>query len=783
MLSSSGFRDALGERDLRFNRESGEVHERLFLRPELAAYESALRRRIERLAALADPKLVPIESLEHDPVTRRLAVVSTHASGLRLDQILRTAREHELVPDLTVALYLTAELLLAAHSFQSLAGVPHGAIAPERVIVAPEGEVLLTDYAYAEVIEAASFRPARLWREFGIASWLGEPFSLAGDVRQCALVGIALMLGRPLAQDASERFDSLLAEVDEAATIRGGRLFADPVVAWLRRAVAAGTDEGFKAAADAAQACASLLTDRERSMARPAVVQFLAELDAPPPISTIDDFEPIAPAESVSSADTALAEVGDGVGESLEEELATYAGPGPEFLPVAEPESFTEFSFVLPDSDLIASPEPPPELSGASEPETPAMAAAVESAEPPARNRVPPSAPVEVTPDSGPRVVSPSPFAVVLAGPRSAASVAALPEDELLTSSETRPQPVPAVAVAPPAPVFQARARAIEPPPVPAPVLPPPAVPVPAATESPIRLKGESTIRLKNPTTLKRSSGTSLRLDDRPESVTADQDDDSPGWVLRIPWKYVAAAVAVLAVGAGAATMDWGSSTPVEASKPPAPVEAPPPPPPTTGSIEVLSNTPGSKVFVDGKLRGETPLTIDDLKPGRHTVVVRAANGNVRRTVRVAAGETAKIDLAVYSGWVVVSAPIELQVLENGKVIGTAGEGPLVLSAGHHTIEVANTALDYRSSHAVDIQPGEEHRLDLNPKGLANLNAVPWAEVWLDGAKVGDTPLGNVSVPLGIREFVFKHPQFGERKISTTITGAAPAQVIVDFTK
>jgi hypothetical protein len=305
---------------------------------------------------------------------------------------------------------------------------------------------------------------------------------------------------------------------------------------------------------------------------------------------------------------------------------------------------------------------------------------------------------------------------------------------------------------------------------------------LPATTDGPIRLKTTDTpVRSKPGHSSKRDRSTSLHLNDRPEPEPDQiEEEASAGW--HVPWKYVAVAVVVLASGLAAATVDWSSkpAAPAEVAKP---VEAPPPPPPITGSIEVVSNTPGAKVLVDGKVRGETPLTIGELKPGRHTVVVRASNGNVRRTVVVKVGETTTIDLAVYSGWVVVNAPVELQILESGKQIGTAGEGPIVLAAGHHTIEVANQALDYRSTHEVDIQPGEEQRLDLNPKGLANLNAVPWAEVWLDGTKIGDTPLGNVAVPLGTREFIFKNPQFGERKISTTITGTAPATVSVDFTK
>ena len=742
MLSSSGFRDALGQRDLRFNRESGEVHECLFLRPELAAYESALRRRVDRLASLEDPRLVVLEALEHDSVTSRVAIVSRHASGLRLAELLRTARERELVPDLTVALHLTAELLMAAHSFQSLAGLPHGAITAERVVVSPEGEILLTDYAFGEAIEAARFSPGRLWREFGIAAWLGEPFSYAGDVRQCALVSVALMLGRPLDADASDRFESLLSEVAEAAMIRGGRLFADPVIAWLRRAIAAGGPDGFEAAKDAAQACSALLTERERSAAPAAVVQFLTDLDAPPPAAF--DFPEASPASLAN----------------------LYEGPGPEFLPVADAERVSDAL----EPDLVSL--LPPELQGPFEVEPDVPIAPETAANPEPAPREWPSAPSPVfrgSTDAGPYVDSPSPFA------SAAAPISAPP----LQPSSASGLAVEEVAAPPIAVPIAPAALRIEPPPLPAPLVPSPAAG--QSNDAPIRLKTEAPIKLKNPSPPKRDSATSLHLSDRPEPD--EETSDASPWWRAVPWKYVAVAAVVLAGGVATATMDWTPSKPAAVVEPAKPVEAPPPPPPTTGSIEVLSNTPGSKVLVDGKMRGETPLTVEDLKPGRHMVVVRAPNGNVRRSVTVKAGETAKIDLAVYSGWVVVNAPIELKILENGNVIGTAGEGPIVLAAGHHTIEVSNEALEYRSSHEVDIQPGEEQRLDLNPRGLANLNAVPWAEVWLDGTKIGDTPLGNVSVPLGTREFVFKNPQFGERKISTTITGSAAAQVTVDFTK
>ncbi|MGE5813496.1 MAG: hypothetical protein ACM36C_03330, partial [Acidobacteriota bacterium] len=559
MLSSSGFRDALGERDLRFNRESGEVHEYLFLRPELAAYESVLRRRVGRLASLEDPRLVVVEGLEHDSVTRRVAVISRHASGLRLGEILRTARERELVPDLTVALFVTAELLFAAHSFQSLSGFPHGAITAERVIVAPDGEVLLADYAYAEAIEAARFTPARLWREFGIAAWLGEPFSFAGDVRQCTLVGIALILGRPLGHEAADRLDALMAEVEEAAMIRGGRLFAEPVITWLRRAVAAGGPDGFQAAEDAARACAALLTERERAGAPAAFLQFLAELDAPPASSITIEPEPIP--ESVPES-----EIEAQAAQPLREDFGIYQGPGPEFQPVTEP--FIEDTQLEPDLVSLL----PPELQGpfAVEPEPAPAASAEETAVPAPSQWVPPAAPAfGPATDAGPRVNSPSPFAVAEKAPVLAPSVSTP-----APFGSDRSSLAVAEVVAPPIAT-----------PIPPRALPsgPPTVPPPVALpnlDSPIRLKSESAIKLKRAAP-KRESGTSLHLSDRPEPEE-DQSEESASGRWNIPWKYVAAAVVVLAGGVAAATMDWGPSkpaAPVEAAKP---AEAPPPPPPTT---------------------------------------------------------------------------------------------------------------------------------------------------------------------------------------------------------
>jgi len=65
--------------------------------------------------------------------------------------------------------------------------------------------------------------------------------------------------------------------------------------------------------------------------------------------------------------------------------------------------------------------------------------------------------------------------------------------------------------------------------------------------------------------------------------------------------------------------------------------------------------------------------------------------------------------------------------------------------------------------------------------GPANFTATPWAEVWMNGKKLGETPLMNQPVPLGEREFVFKNPNLGERRVTVTIQRDAVASLSVDM--
>jgi hypothetical protein len=53
----------------------------------------------------------------------------------------------------------------------------------------------------------------------------------------------------------------------------------------------------------------------------------------------------------------------------------------------------------------------------------------------------------------------------------------------------------------------------------------------------------------------------------------------------------------------------------------------------------------------------------------------------------------------------------------------------------------------------------------------------------LDGKPIGTTPLGNISVPIGTHEIVWRHPQLGERTRTITVPARTPVRLGMDLNR
>jgi len=210
-----------------------------------------------------------------------------------------------------------------------------------------------------------------------------------------------------------------------------------------------------------------------------------------------------------------------------------------------------------------------------------------------------------------------------------------------------------------------------------------------------------------------------------------------------------------------------------------------------TGRLSVDSRPPGARVSVDGRFRGVAPVELDGLAAGRHQVSVTDGVSTAVEPVDVRPGAAASIVVPLPAspagrpGWISMSPAIPLQIFEDGNLLGSLGtsEGARVtVRTGRRSLEFRNEALGFRATRMVDIRPGRGTDVPLDlPNGILHVNAIPWAEVLLDGRPIGATPLANVQVPIGTHQLIFRNPQFPEQRREVTVSLRAPTRLGIDL--
>jgi hypothetical protein len=884
-ISASGLVDGLGRRALAFDRETGVMLERLVLRPELAAFESAIRERVDLLAAIDDERFARPGAVQRDRETGELSVVSEFVAGSRLSDIIETAEEGSLIPGVDVALGFFLEALPAISTFHNVTGFAHGLIEPSRMVFTPgAGQIVFLDPSFGSVVERLGLSRSRLWSELGIAApEAAGPVRLdiQGDIAQLALTALMLIVGRRLREsEYPDALSALVEEVAEVAQIRGSNLFATSLQRLLQRALPLPGRRPYESADElaneirlllrrevGAEVCRQALLDFAEQMDTAATAAAASdEYDSPGTagrrdfgldddvLHSVESFEVLDEDEAESGSDTFEEEDAD-EDEYAEIPLDTdpFSEPQPEAtspasdLPEFEDRSFSdgrpspddamraEDDASAQESAAFSSEDSASEISASSDGATDTDVSTAEpsaadadtfaddvpqansrrrkrqnksararkdklrsSARPTAPPPPPPPKPQPqaeartaggsgwlVSPDKAAAFAPPVPD--VPATPAAAAAPAPAP---VPITPAPAPIPVPVPALAPPV------ARPVVPMPSYGPVHPtvhapaaPPAPPAsitvrpPApASAGPVRLKSEPPSGYAPPR--KNEPAAALPYMHRPPALVVEETQG------KFPWKLAAAALVFVAIAVVIGRAYLPSST--EETKPPvvdaatAPPAAPlpiPGPKVETGDITIETQPSGARVMLDGKPVGESPLKLAGVPVGRHVLTFTSSSGEVNRTVKVAAGKTVEVEVSIFSGWLAVFAPVVLDISLNGRTLGTTEQSRLMIPPGRHELTLTNKEFGYKAVQEVTVEPGEVRSLSVDPRGDANFNAIPWAEVWMDGQKLGDTPLANMRVPLGTREFVFKHPQYGERRITAIIRADQPTPVSVDFTR
>lgn len=208
------------------------------------------------------------------------------------------------------------------------------------------------------------------------------------------------------------------------------------------------------------------------------------------------------------------------------------------------------------------------------------------------------------------------------------------------------------------------------------------------------------------------------------------------------------------------------------------------------GGVSVVTDPPGARVLVDGQPRGISPVIVSDLAPREHRITATSDAGSAQQTVTVTAGATTAVMFSLpkisgpVGGWLSISAPFDVEVVERGDVVGASGATRIMVAAGRHDILLTNRSLGYQETRRIDVAAGGTTAIRIDPpKVSVSVNARPWAEVLLDGTSIGQTPIANLFVTVGPHEMVFRHPQLAERRQTIMVTAKGPNRVAADLTR
>jgi hypothetical protein len=728
------FRDGLGDRFVSSDNATGAPVQILRLRSdmtEVPAFEFALRERTARLSTFRQDAYARVYRVHRMPApARELVMVSEHVEGLRLSALLRVAEQHRVAIDLAAALSVIRQLLQATTLLHAHGpDLANGLIAPERVIVTPRARVTVAEQALCAAIEQLHYTRERLWRELRIAAASGPArFTHRTDVMSIGLVALALVLGRPLRdEDFPDALPALLDAAREHSALGYERPLSPPLRDWLASALQLDPGRSFASASDAWRA-------------------FERVVEADPLYLSV----PMALERFLYSCTAALIQHPAGLPEA--EPLPAAAPPGR----VSTPEQFLT-SPALPLAPVVSEPEirvemlPPPSIDG------PAQGASDVQGDPIDWSSLADRSSAVVTSTDITQLFSE-------VGTSTAAGVVAEPERA-------------------PVPTRDAMAR-------PAPTQPPVAS-VPAAVTSappPPRQEPEPDIPALSRATFPLGPATAVAT--------------SPTWR-----RMVIAAGLVGLLAGGVALNHFMRPAVVAASE--------------MGTVIVDTDPAGVQILIDGTEQGRTPARLT-VPAGDHILELRGAGAPRLLPIKVAGGAEvshyiefgneptpdasavdapvepaaptaaappavavapAPVNSAPTWGWLDVKSALPVEVRIDGRVLGRSDGERVRLAEGRHQIELVNADAGYRAVRVVHVAGGKVTNLAMPTpaNGIVNINAAPWAEVWIGSRRVGETPLANISVPLGRHEVVFRHPELGEKRQSISVTGGSPVRITVDM--
>jgi len=226
-----------------------------------------------------------------------------------------------------------------------------------------------------------------------------------------------------------------------------------------------------------------------------------------------------------------------------------------------------------------------------------------------------------------------------------------------------------------------------------------------------------------------------------------------------------------------------------------APVPGKPGPGPKASPVTavITSEPPGAGVYVDGKNAGVTPLRMSGYEPDKdHRVrVAREGYRDWAGSFRAGPGGEGNVHAVMVeltSAITASSSPAGAKIFIDGRDTGktTPGEVSGLRPGGQYTV---NLRMPGFAPYEETVSPGPAGVARVSATlvrqyGELNVNAKPWAVVFVDGEEKGTTPLAGIRLTAGEHRLLLANPRMGiKKRARVSIKPDETTRVVIDLGK
>lgn len=210
------------------------------------------------------------------------------------------------------------------------------------------------------------------------------------------------------------------------------------------------------------------------------------------------------------------------------------------------------------------------------------------------------------------------------------------------------------------------------------------------------------------------------------------------------------------------------------------------------GSIMVMAES--GDVYLDGEKKDAAPTLLSGVTPGDHVVEIRRERGEpFRQVVKVEEGKQTKVTGAPAGGATgsvrVLANTEDVEVFLDGRVVGKTPADLPAVAAGQHVIEGRKKGFTV-AEEVIKLTPGEQMmvRLKLEKSNelvtraiLSVKSAEPNAEVFLDGASLGNAPIERKDLEPGRHVVIVRKVGFVDYKREVVLEEGKPINMVAEL--